>query len=119
MNRNELKKIIKEAILELVSEGKIEVSAPSLNSKAGQADFRRSTNHLAEMIRTNAKQVQETRPGNQKEAALLNLLADTAQTTYTKQVETEKFGQTLEEKQRFDSMFPDELVEHFNKMFES
>lgn len=118
MNKSEFKKLIKEAILELVSEGAIEMAAPSLKSPTTSHTALRKTNdQVANMIRANARQLEEKKSGGH-DSALLNLLADTVQTTYSKQVEVEKFGQTLEEKQNFESLFPNELIEQFNKMFD-
>lgn len=116
-SRTELKEIVKEAIMELVKEGKVQVSASgsSIHSVGGQPNaIRASGNHLAEMIRSNvSNKVDKT----SKEATFMNLLADTAQTTYVRQQEIESFGQTTEQKESFESMFPSELVEQFQNMF--
>lgn len=119
MNRTEFKKIIKEAILELVDEGKISVSSPSskLSVQQSSSSIKEKSNHLSEMIKANAQNVSATKGKNSQEAALLGLLADTASTTFVRQKETEEFGYTSEEKDRFDAMFPDALKEHFNKLF--
>jgi len=118
MNRTELKDIVKEAILELVKEGKVQLSAPgsSMQTSAGRPNSIKATgNHLAEMIRSN---VSVKSNQNSQEATFLNLLADTAQTTYVRQQEIEQIGYTSEEKERFEDMFPAELVEQFQNMFD-
>jgi len=118
MNRAEFKKVIKEAILELVDEGKIKISSPSsLSVQPGNNSIKDKSNHLSEMIRANAENLSSRKGKDSKEVALLGLLADTASTTFVRQKETEEFGYTSEEKERFDSMFPDALKEHFNKLF--
>lgn len=113
MNPTLFKTLVKDAILELVQEGKIAIS--SNNQISAFEPIKKNATHLAEMIRTNA--THNANNGNNKDASLLNLLADTAQTTYVRNIEKEEFGQTSEEKNRFDAMFTDSMKDHFNKLF--
>lgn len=116
MNRNELKLLIKEAVREVLAESGTMPNKFSSNTGPNKeiSESRKTTDTMAELIRANMG----NNSGNSLQNFLINNLADTAQTTFAKQKEKDSFGYTLEEKTQFDSMFTDDLKEHFNKLFD-
>lgn len=121
MTKSEFKSLIKEAILELIAEGHLSKnisSANGLESKGNLSEIEMRGKNLSSLIRQSSIN-QSTTSESHKSNALLNILADTAQTTYVKQQQIEKTGLTSAEKEKFDGMFPSELKNFFEKQFPS
>ncbi len=119
MTRGELKSIIKEAILELQESGQLSSGLTSPQQKS--APVNKQT--VIEARRVEAAKLATskfnfgTTPKSAQEANLFSLLEDTARNTVVRDREIDQHGMTMESKENFDSMFPDDLKDHFNNLF--